>query len=201
MISMKPFSGVSMRITTRAKKIASALLIAARTDAGKNVFLKSMSELIDRTLTHVHSIVSGLRPVVLDKFGLVAAIEWQTSEFQSRSGIACEIHLPTKEFALDGERATAVFRIFQEALTNIARHAEATLVIIELKADGGNLILTIHDNGKGLSNDVIKAPTSIVLLSMRERALSFDGVTEVTSTLGGGTLVSVRIPPVKRRRR
>ena len=163
--------------------------------------LNSMSGLIDESLTRLRSIVSGLRPVVLDKFGLLAAIEWQTSEFQSRSEITCEIHLPTKEVALDADRATAVFRIFQEALTNVARHAEATRVIVELKTDGGNLLLSVRDNGKGLSDDLIKAPTSIGLLSMRERALSFGGATEITSTLGAGTLVSLRIPPVKPRRR
>ena len=93
--------------------------------------LSSMSELIDRTLARVHTIVTELRPVVLDQIGLVAAIEWQTGEFQERSGIVCETHLPTEEIPLDPERSTAVFRILQEALTNVARHANATKVIVE----------------------------------------------------------------------
>ena len=110
--------------------------------------LSSMSGLIDRTLDRVHNIVTELRPVVLDKLGLVAAIEWQTLEFHERSGIVCETHLPAEEIALDSERSTALFRILQEALTNVARHANATKVIVELRSDTGSLMLTVHDNGK-----------------------------------------------------
>jgi len=163
--------------------------------------LDSMSALIDRTLGRVHSIVTELRPIVLDKFGLIAAIEWQVTEFQDRSGIACELHLPKKEFSLDSDRATAIFRILQEALTNVVRHAQATKVVVELKIDNKNLSLSVRDNGKGIAYGEIDAPKSIGLLSMRERALSFGGVTEITSVSQGGTSVSMRMPPSKARRR
>jgi signal transduction histidine kinase len=163
----------------------------------RNLFLEklsSMSGLIDRTLARVHTIVTELRPVVLDKLGLVAAIEWQTGEFQDRSGIACETHLPTEEIPLDPEQSTAVFRILQEALTNVARHANATKVVVDLRSEAGILILAVRDNGKGIDEKAIYAHNSMGLLGMRERALSFGGTAEVTALPGGGTLVSVRIP-------
>jgi len=155
--------------------------------------LSSMSGLIDHTLARVHTIVAELRPVVLD-VGLVAAIEWQTGEFQERSEIVCETHLPTEEIPLDPERSTAAFRILQEALTNVARHANATKVVVDLRSEAGSLILTVRDNGKGIDEKAIYAHNSMGLLGMRERALSFGGTAEVTALPGGGTLVSVTIP-------
>ncbi len=175
-------------------------LLPDRAATDRNLFLEklsSMSELIDRTLARVHTIVTELRPVVLDKLGLVAAIEWQTGEFQDRSGIACETHLPTEEIPLDPERSTAVFRILQEALTNVARHANATKVVIELRSEAGILILAVRDNGKGIDEKMIFAHHSMGLLGMRERALSFGGKTEVSRLPGRGTLVSMRIPQNK----
>jgi len=172
-------------------------LLPDRAATDRNLFLEklsSMSELIDRTLARVHTIVTELRPVVLDKIGLVAAIEWQTGEFQDRSGIVCETHLPTEEIPLDPERSTAVFRILQEALTNVARHANATKVVVDLRNEAGSLILTVRDNGKGVDEKMIFAHTSMGLLGMRERALSFGGATNVAALPGGGTLVTVRVP-------
>jgi signal transduction histidine kinase len=134
----------------------------------------------------------------LDKFGLVAAIEWQAGEFQDRWGIACETHLPTEEILLDPNRSTAIFRILQEALINVARHAQATKVVVDLKSETGSVILTVRDNGKGIDENVIYAPNSIGLLGMRERALFLGGATEFTSLPEGGTLVRVRIPRIER---
>ena len=171
-------------------------LLPDRAAKDHNLFLeklRSMSGLIDRTLARVHTIVTELRPVVLDKLGLIPAIEWQAREFQERSGIVCETHLPAEEISLDSDRATAVFRIFQEALTNVARHADARKVMVDLKSEAGSLILEVRDNGKGIDEMKIFNHKSIGLLSMRERALSFGGTTEVSS-LPGGTLVTVRIP-------
>ena len=172
-------------------------LLPDRAAKGQRSFLEklsSMSGLIDRTLDRVHTIVTELRPVVLDKLGLVAAIEWQTDEFQDRSGIACETHLPAEEIALDPERSTALFRILQEALTNVARHGHATKVVVELRSEFGNLTLEVRDNGKGIDEKLIFDRNSLGLLGMRERALSFGGQTEVSRLPGGGTLVSVTIP-------
>jgi PAS domain S-box-containing protein len=172
-------------------------LLPDRAAKDYNLFLEklsSMSGLIDRTLARVHTIVTELRPAVLDKFGLVAAIEWQTGEFQDHSGIACETHLPTEEIPLDPERSTAVFRILQEALTNVARHANANKVVVDLRSEAGSIILAVRDNGKGIDERLIYAPNSMGLLGMRERALSFGGTAEITALAGEGTLVSMRIP-------
>jgi PAS domain S-box-containing protein len=172
-------------------------LLPDRAAKNHNLFLeklRSMSGLIDRTLARVHTIVTELRPVVLDKLGLIPAIEWQAREFQERSGIVCETHLPAEEISLDSDRATAVFRIFQEALTNVARHADATRIIVELRNEAGSLILTVRDNGKGIDEKMIFAHHSMGLLGMRERALSFGGTAEVTALPGHGTLVSVKVP-------
>ncbi|HEY7317146.1 MAG TPA: sensor histidine kinase [Candidatus Binatia bacterium] len=172
-------------------------LLPDRAAKDRNLFLEklsSMSALIDSTLARVHTIVTELRPVVLDKIGLVAAIEWQTNEFQDRSGIVCETHLPTEEIPLDSERSTAVFRIFQEALTNVARHAGATKLVIDLRREAESVILTVRDDGKGVDEKAIFAHTSMGLLGMRERALSFAGTAEVSRLAQGGTLVRVTIP-------
>ena len=172
-------------------------LLPDRAAKDRNLFLEkltSMSVLIDDTLARVHKIVTELRPVVLDKVGLVAAIEWQASEFQERLGIACETHLPAEEILSDSDRSTAVFRILQEALTNVMRHANATKVVVDLRSEAESLILSVRDNGKGIDPKVIYAHNSTGLLGMRERALSLGGVTRITTLPEGGTLVSVRIP-------
>lgn len=174
-------------------------LLPDRAAKGHRPFLEkvsSMSALIDRTLARVRSIVSELRPAVLDQFGLLAAIEWQVAEFQDRSGIACEVHLPIEleQIAPSPELATALFRILQEALTNVARHARAHRVVVNLRKEAGSVILTVQDDGKGIEDEAIHARDSIGLLGMRERALSLGGATEVTRLPEGGTLVRVRIP-------
>ena len=172
-------------------------LLPDRTTKNHNSFLEklsSMSGLIDQTLARVHTIVTELRPVVLDKLGLVAAIEWQTGEFHERSGIVCETHLPTEEIPLDPDRATALFRIFQEALTNVGRHANASKVVVELRTEAGSVILAVRDNGKGIDEGGIHAPNSLGLVGIRERALSFGGTAEVAAMPERGTRVTVRVP-------
>jgi len=172
-------------------------LLPDRVATERNLFLEklgSMSTLIDNTLDRVHSIVTGLRPVVLDKFGLVAAIEWQARAFQERSGIACETHLPAEDLLLDPARSTAIFRILQETLTNVARHANATKVVVDLRSEAGSLVLTVRDNGKGIDEKAIYTAHSMGLLGMRERALSFGGTAEVSRLPQGGTLMTARVP-------
>jgi two-component system, NarL family, sensor histidine kinase UhpB len=172
-------------------------LLPDRAAKHHNLFLEklsSMSEHIDHTLARLHAIVTELRPVVLDKFGLVAAIEWQASEFQDRSGIACETHLPTKEIPLDADRSTAIFRILQETLTNVIRHADASRVVVNLRTEKEILVLEVRDDGEGIDETKIVSPESFGLLGIRERALSFGGKAEVSCLPGGGTLVTVSIP-------
>jgi PAS domain S-box-containing protein len=156
--------------------------------------LNSMTGLIDSTLGQMHAIVTGLRPVVLDKFGLVAAMEWQASEFQQRSGIICESDLPAEELQLDSERSTAIFRIFQEALTNVFRHAGASKVTVVLRREAQGLMLAVHDNGKGIDEKDIHAQSSVGLVGMRERALALGGTMEICRLPQQGTQLIVKIP-------
>ena len=104
-----------------------------------------MEEFIDATIGGVQRIVSELRPAILDDLGLVAAIEWQAQDFQRRTGVACTLHMNEDHLEIDSERATVVFRICQEALTNVARHANATAVEIQLAAQQGSVILEVMD--------------------------------------------------------
>jgi len=155
---------------------------------------KSMSGLIDGTIRSVRKIASRLRPEVLDQLGLTAAIGWQARDFGKRTGIRCKIALPADTLVLDQERSTAAFRIFQELLTNVARHANATRIDVEMRVDSGTLILTVEDNGKGIAESATESPKSLGLLGMRERVLPFGGTVEITGVRDKGTKVRVCIP-------
>jgi signal transduction histidine kinase len=154
--------------------------------------IASSVKLINEGVLSVRSICSGLRPGILDDLGLAAAIEWQGNEFASRTGISFNANVPASELPLDSERATAIFRIFQESLTNVARHAEATSICTRLFEDNDELVLTVKDDGKGFCEP--EAGTSLGLLGMKERAQACGGDVQVSSSPGQGTTVSVRIP-------
>jgi signal transduction histidine kinase len=156
--------------------------------------LRSMAELIDTTTGAVQRIATDLRPGVLDELGLSAAIEWYVREFERRAGIACQIRSNLDDAQVDPERATAVFRILQEALTNVARHAGATRVEVHISVDEQRLVLEIKDNGRGISEDRIADGRSLGLLGMRERARSLGGDLSIRRGLGLGTLVTLTIP-------
>jgi len=156
--------------------------------------MRSMSDLIDSTVQTVRKISTQLRPVLLDSLGLVPAIEWQIEEFQNRTGILCSIDVSPEDFALDMERSTAVFRILQEALTNVARHAKATKVHIHLTLVGHLLTIGVKDNGRGISEYEMNQTKSFGLLGMRERALMFGGDLSITGETGQGTTITVSIP-------
>lgn len=156
--------------------------------------IDSMSQLADSAIRTVQKIGTELRPGVLDDLGLVAAIEWQAKEFQARTGIVCKIKAGLQTIDLSRDRATAVFRIFQEVLTNIARHANATGADIRIEAKRGQLLLTVEDNGRGISEREISSPASLGLLGMRERALLFEGEINISGLPGKGTKVSLWIP-------
>ncbi|HSB72803.1 MAG TPA: PAS domain S-box protein, partial [Candidatus Methylomirabilis sp.] len=155
---------------------------------------RALLGLLDAAIQSVRRIATELRPGVLDDLGLVAAIEWQAQEFQSRTGITCEFSSGQADLALPPEVGTAVFRICQETLTNVARHAHATQVRIGLEADGGQLVLTVADNGRGITEQELANRTSLGLLGMRERALLLGGQVGIAGRPGGGTTVTVRIP-------
>lgn len=150
--------------------------------------------LIDITIQAVRRISTQLRPGVLDELGLVAAIEWQAKEFQSRTGIQCRFTSQHEDVQLAPDRATALFRILQEALTNIARHSQASEVEIRLGADARDLILELKDNGIGFIVGEKPSTQSLGLLGMRERALALRGEVQVRSVAGAGTTVTARIP-------
>jgi signal transduction histidine kinase len=172
-------------------------LLPDRAAKDRNLFsetMSSMAQLIDDALAQVRTIATELRPVVLGELGLVAAIDWQAREFQERSKIACEIQVPNEDIPLSLDRATAVFRILQEALRNITHHADASHVLVDLRRDGNHLTLSVRDNGKGFARSKIFDRTSLGLLGMRERAMAFGGTVEIAALPTGGTCVTVRLP-------
>lgn len=154
-------------------------------------------KLVDETIQSVRRISTELRPGILDDLGLVAAVEWAGEEFQARTGTKCQLDLPQDDIAVDPERATAIFRIFQETLTNIARHADASEVEARLASKNGELILEVHDNGRGISKERLQNEESLGILGMRERALLFGGDLAITGVPGKGTAVRVRIPDTR----
>ena len=158
--------------------------------------IDSSLKLIDDSIDSIQKISEKLRPNILDELGISPAIDWQAKEFSERTGIECLCTLPKEEPLLDKEKSTAVFRIFQEALTNVARHANADKVFISLKEYKNDLILEIKDNGKGITANQINDPRSLGILGMKERAMLFGGTVIIKSSMSSGTLVLVEIPLV-----
>jgi len=156
--------------------------------------IASIVRLVDETIHAVRRISTELRPGILDDLGLVAALEWAAEDFQARTGVPCQVSLPAADPALDPDRATAFFRIFQETMTNIARHAGATQVRIRVSQEPGHLLLEVRDNGRGIGQEQLTASTSLGILGMRERALLLGGEFTIAGDPGGGTIVHVRIP-------
>lgn len=153
-----------------------------------------MAAAIDGTIDLVRRIATDLRPAVLDDLGLPAAIEWLAKDFQARTGTRCATRLPEECPNNLSDRGTAVFRIFQEALTNIARHAEATRVEVKLECDLEKLKFEVADNGCGISIEEMARTGSLGLVGMKERALRAGGVCEIQPRKKGGTILRVRIP-------
>jgi len=149
--------------------------------------------LIDRTMESVRRIATELRPPILDELGIGAAIEWQIEEFEKRFGIRCDLknHWPST-LATDQALSTALFRIFQEMLTNVARHSEATGVVVSLSHDTENLLLCVSDNGRGITEG--ERRNALGLLGMQERAGIFGGKVDIRSAPGKGTVANLRIP-------
>lgn len=154
----------------------------------------AMTAQIDETIQTVRRLSSELRPGILDDLGLAAAIEWQASDFSKRTEIECNVRLPEREIPLSRPQATAVFRIFQETLTNVARHAHATRVDVELAAEEGMAVLCVRDNGRGIDLATAQGKKSLGLVGMRERASLLGGSVEIDGAPGEGTRVVVRIP-------
>jgi signal transduction histidine kinase len=156
--------------------------------------LKTMSGQIDETINAVRRISTEMRPGVLDSLGLAAAIEWQAAEFQERTQIRCEMKIEVAEMMWEQNFSTACFRIFQETLTNIIRHAKATHVEVRLARVDDEMVLTVHDNGRGITGREVTHPRSIGLIGMKERAQQLGGEVSFFGTPGGGTTVTMRVP-------
>ncbi|HSB78336.1 MAG TPA: sensor histidine kinase [Candidatus Methylomirabilis sp.] len=171
--------------------------LAARLPPDQTPLLEKMRTtlaLADSTIRSVRQITTDLRPSLLDDLGLVAAIEWQAQDFQTRTGIGCEFASDQPDLLLPPELSTAVFRICQESLTNVARHAHATRVRLALKVEAGHLLLTVADNGRGITEQEIASQTSVGLLGVREWALLLGGEVSFMGRPGEGTTVTVQIP-------
>lgn len=192
------FTSIKIDLSLMQKALARSDRSGEKTLALLHEKIASMSHLVDAAIRTVQKIGTQLRPGVLDDLGLVAAIEWQTKAFQTRTGISCRIKTNLQTVDLDRDRATAVFRIFQEILTNVARHAKATRVDILVEEENHQLFLDVEDNGLGISNQEISNPTSLGFLGMRERALLFNGEISISGISGKGTKVGLRIPLKKR---
>jgi signal transduction histidine kinase len=156
--------------------------------------MQAMSGLIDDTIKSVRKIATELRPEILDELGIKDAIEWETQIFRNRTGIECEFITNLNEQNLERDQATALFRILQEAFTNIARHASATEVIVTLNHEDNELIMEITDNGKGITDAETQGEKSLGILGMRERTMLLGGEFKIQGISGKGTKVIVRIP-------
>lgn len=154
----------------------------------------SIIERIDKTLTAVRRIATELRPSVLDQLGLAAALEWQGQEFGSRMGIEVDMELCVDTCAISDEVGSSAFRILQESLTNVARHANATRVVIRLAQSATMLSLDVSDNGVGCPAEPHRGTTSLGIIGMRERALACGGELGISCRPNGGTTVSLRVP-------
>jgi signal transduction histidine kinase len=180
-------TGLKMDLSWLAKRVPSE---------GKPLLEKihSMSGNIDSTIQTVRRISTELRPGILDDLGLVAAIEWQAQEFQQRTGIQCVVTNDLTETILDEDINTAFFRIFQETLTNISRHANASKVGVRIEKRGHALLMLVSDNGRGITETEISNTQSIGLLGMQERAAILGGEATFSGAPEGGTTVRVQIP-------
>lgn len=170
-------------------------LRAGQTDAAAAAEdLSGACALVDQAIENVRSIATELRPDVLDKLGLVEGMRWQAAEFQRRTGIRCEADFQCDVVGLGQTRQLALYRILQEALTNVAKHSGASAVACRLRLEDGAMRLTVRDDGRGITEEEAAGPRSLGLLGMRERAHQLGGTLRVIGHAEGGTTVEVVLP-------
>lgn len=171
------------------------LCLPPRPTQRRDVKLKiaAMLSRVDCTIRVVRRIASELRPIILDDLGLLEAMEYQAEQFQSRSGIRCTYERAVSRIDLTKERSTAIFRICQEALTNVLRHARATDVRIAIFMDEGDLVFKIADNGRGIGENQKSSPGSLGVLGMQERARLAGASVDIQGVENEGTTVTVRV--------
>jgi two-component system, NarL family, sensor histidine kinase UhpB len=156
--------------------------------------LQSLAGLIELAIVAVQRITTELKPPAIEHLGLAAALEWEATKFQARTGIRCRVASRLGTTALDGARATTLFRIAQESLTNVARHAHAGAVRLSIRRSRNRVVLDVHDNGRGISARELRDPESAGLLGMRERAHLLGGELKISGIPGRGTRITVSIP-------
>ncbi len=156
--------------------------------------VREMLQLVDGTINSVRRIITELRPRLLDDLGLTAAIEWQTADFQKRTGIPVSLSVYPREIILDRDRSTVLFRVLQEALLNVVRHAAATAVSVSLTDIDGKVEFEVRDNGRGITKEESGHCTSFGLLGIRERAESLRGAASISGTPGEGTVLTITFP-------
>ncbi|MFQ5486222.1 MAG: ATP-binding protein, partial [Desulfobacterales bacterium] len=156
--------------------------------------IHSMLGTIDRVIVWVNEVSAKLRPRLLDELGVKDAIHWLAEDLQKRTDIQCTFSCNFSDFQFDNDLSTAIFRISQEALTNIVRHAKASRVQIDLNQQNGELILKITDNGKGITEKEINSSTSFGLMGMRERMHTWGGKVEISGSKNRGTTLVVKLP-------
>ena len=161
--------------------------------------LLALLDLVERSIQTVSAIVTDLRPPALDQLGLVAALEWQLESFARRTGLRCRFSGTSDLEELDMGRASAVFRMFQEMLTHVERHAQANRVTVDVRCVANRMVLRVSDNGRGVAMKQTLAPSSFGLLGMRERALLLGGTLTIESAPRKGTTLIATIPLANRR--
>jgi len=181
-----------MDIALLQKKYFSDLQEQTTVEVTRN--LNAIVDLLDTSIRSVRRIATELRPEVLDDLGLKEALEWESEMFQKRTGITCGFTSTAEELPLDDEKATAVYRIYQEALTNAARHSHATRITTEFICANGTISLRIEDNGQGITEQEARGKNSLGLVGMKERALLLGGSLGINGTPGKGTTITLTIP-------
>jgi PAS domain S-box-containing protein len=156
--------------------------------------LQRMETLLDTTVTATRRIAADLRPLMLDDLGLVPAVEWLVENFTQRTGVPCELAVSTSDLKLHNAHSTAVFRIVQESLANIAKHARASRAEVAIEQNGSEVTISVRDDGVGFSPQDPRKPKSFGLVGLRERAYLLGGEAAITSAPGRGTNIEVRLP-------
>ena len=183
-------TGIKLDLAGLSRRLSES----ATADSSLEEKLRSISTTVDSTIRQVQRIATELRPRILDDLGLTTAIEFHAREFEQRTGVTCALEFDQAELDLGPEGSTAAFRIFQEILTNVARHADATRVEMSVRKRDRDLILSIRDDGRGITESQLADPRSLGLLGMQERALLLGGKVDIRSVSAGGTLVEVCLP-------
>jgi PAS domain S-box-containing protein len=188
-------TGLKMELSSLEKKLQKIISVNEYPEIPEKI--KSMKIILDDTVALTSKISMELRPNILDMLGLVPAIEWLIKDFREKSGIDCVMENNAETLDFSPRNSTEIFRILQEALTNIVRHANATKVKITITSSLKDYIITVKDNGQGIKDEETRSPYSLGLLGMRERALIFNGKIEISGNANHGTELIIKIPNIK----